>query len=113
MRKLKAHDLFAAARVIAEIGVKDEVKEICRKADDVTDVWAKGYDLVYTIFEKAVKERSEDLIFEFFAGVFEKPAEELKNGDALEFIEELTAPEAMEVWKAFFTKLAGLITSVH
>lgn len=113
MRNLQAHDIFAAARVIKAIGVKDELKEICQKSNNISDVWGRGYDFIYTIFEKAVEERAEDLIFEFLAGVMEKPVEEIKNGDALELLEMLTEKESVECWKAFFTKLASLITTIR
>lgn len=109
MRKLQAHDIFAAARVIKAIGVKEELKEICQKAETVSDVWGRGYDFVYTIFEKAVDVKAESMIYDFLAGIMERPAEEIKNGDALELLELLTNKENMDMWKAFFTKLANLI----
>lgn len=107
MRDLQTQDLFAAARVVKEIGIKDELKEICQKADNVADVWGRGYDFVYMIFEKAAAKGAEMSIYEFIGGIMGKTAEEIKTGNLLEILEELLNAESVEKWKAFLRSLQG------
>lgn len=109
MRKFETADLFAAGRIISELGVKEEIRAVCMKSNDITDVWAAGYDLIYLLFEKAVEKKTETLIYEFLAGIMEISAEEVKHYDLLDLIDELTTGENGEKWKAFFTRLARLI----
>lgn len=109
MRNFITADLFAAGRIIAELGIKEELRAVCQKSDDITDVWAAGYDLIYLLFEKAVTKNNEKLVYEFLAGVMEITPEEVAKYDLLDMIEELTAGENAEKWKAFFTKVARLI----
>lgn len=129
MRNLQTQDLFTAARLIKEIGIKEEIKEICQK-DKIVKIdfpqnateeekqkiiekyaWDKGFDFVYMIFDKATEKNAEDKVYEFLAGVFEKTAEEVKTGDLIETLEELTSEEDIKAWKDFFTRLAGFLKS--
>lgn len=111
MTNIKTKHLFKALRIVKEIGLKEEMKQICRKADDVKDVWARGYDLIYMIFEKAVEEKSEQKIYELLADIKETTPEDIANGDAIELIEEFTNGEDAEIWRNFFMQLAKLMKS--
>lgn len=109
MRDLQTQDLFSAARVISEIGLKDELREICKKSNNVADVWGRGFDFIYLIFEKAATKGAEEKIYEFLAPIMEKTPEEIKTGNLDEMIELLADEQNVRKWKAFFTKLARLI----
>lgn len=110
MRKLKTTDIFSAARVITALNVKDDIKKIALeskgkklKQDDV------GFDVLFTIFEKAVEKQSEQKIYEFLANIFECTVEEVENLPPTETIQKALEAANVEEWKAFFTSVASLI----
>lgn len=109
MRNFITADLFKAGRIVTQLGIKEELRAICFKSEDITDVWAAGYDFIYMLFEKAMQKNYEEMIYDFLSGVLEITPEEVAKYDLLDLIEELTSGENVEKWKAFFTRLASLI----
>lgn len=120
MRKLVSKDLFAALRVVKEVGVKDQLKEM---ADVITQAKESGEDLekkqrelgvelILGVLANCGTERAERAFFAFLEGPLEIPAEELREMDLLEFGELIkTFIESIdgEAWRSFFDSLSDLI----
>lgn len=111
MRSLKATDIFAMARLVNAIGIKEEVKTIAMKANKLSDITVEeqGFDLLFGIFEKATEKKAEAKFFEFFSGIFEKPVKELENMDPVDFLNGVLEAANVEKWKAFFSAVARLM----
>ena len=90
MRKLQLQDIFKASRLLVSLDLKEEFKEIGLKSDKIEDIAAKGFDVFWTIFEKASSKNAENSIYEFLSGIFECTSEEVKT--ILEEDPELTEP---------------------
>lgn len=116
MRVLKSTDLFAALRVVKEIGVKDELKQFASALSDGR-VSAKtqrevGAELIFGLLANCGTEGAEKAFFTFLSGPLEIPVPELRDMDLDEFAEKIKDfVESVDVehWKAFFGSLADLI----
>jgi hypothetical protein len=102
MRKLKTTDLFAFARCIRNIGIKDEIQKIAMEANEVKDIASRGFEYFYILFEKAVDKNSEEHIYEFLSGPFEMTPEQIANMDPLEWMEHISKLADFKTWKTFF-----------
>lgn len=114
MRNLQATDIFAFCRVVNAIGVKEDIKKIMMKANAISDIKNQselGFELLFSIFEKATQKKAESQLFEFFAGIFEEPVEEVKQLDPVEFVDKLIEAADIDRWKAFFLRVAALMKS--
>lgn len=109
MRKLQTHDIFAFGRVIKEIGIKEEVKCICMKANTIGDLYESGFELIFGIFEKCTSEEAENALIKFFADILEEDPQAVKECDPVEFMDKIFEVAEPEKWKAFFTRVASLI----
>lgn len=116
MRALKSTDLFAALRVVKEIGVKEELKQFAAAISDGR-VSAKtqreiGAELIFGLLGNCGTERAESAFFAFLSGPLEIPVQELREMDLdlfMDNIKEFIASIDMEHWKAFFASLADLL----
>ena len=93
IRKLKTKDMFSFARVIKHLDLKYEIQEIAKKADKIADVWDSGFDLVYTIFERAAEEEAEQEIYAWLApilGITEEELAEMELNPLIELLREFT-----------------------
>lgn len=116
MRGLKSTDLFAALRVVKEIGIKDEMKRMAEalqgaKINKKTQTEV-GMELIMSVVANCGTPSAEKAFFEFFSGVSEIPINELMEMDLDKFadtVKEFVLSVDLEHWKAFFTQLAGLI----
>ena len=116
MRGLKSTDLFAALRVVKEIGIKDEMKRMADALQGAkineqmqTEV---GMELIMSVVANCGTPSAEKAFFEFFSGVSEIPVTELREMNLDVFadkVKEFVLSVDLEHWKAFFTQLAGLI----
>ena len=79
MRKLKTRDIPAFCRVLKALGMKDRIKEVAKEADKMQDVWDKGFDLVWSLFDVATEAKGEGMLYAFFAGPFEMTPEEFAD----------------------------------
>lgn len=110
MRKLRTSDIFSAARVLTALNVKEDIKKIAlesqgkKKAQDNV-----GFEVLYTLFERAVEKNSERRIYEFLSGIFEISPEEVEKLPPTECINKALEAADIEEWKAFFTSVASLI----
>lgn len=116
MRALKSTDLFAALRVVKEIGVKDELKQFATALSDGR-VSAKtqreiGAELIFGLLANCGTEGAEKAFFAFLSGPLEIPVQELREMDLDVFadkVKEFVASVDVEHWKAFFGSLADLM----
>lgn len=110
MRKLETRDIFAGARIVAAVGVKEELKKMAlsqkekgKKAEDV------GFDLIYTIFEKAAQVGVEYKIYEFLGNLFEVTPEEVASLDPCDCLDKIEEVATMKQWKDFFSRAVSLM----
>ncbi len=110
MRKLAAKDIFTLARILREINIKEDVKRIAMTANSAKDITAEiGFDLIFSIIDKAVSENAEEKIFEFLAGVFEEDIEMIKEMPPAEFLGKIMQAASAEEWKSFFQRVGQLM----
>lgn len=81
MRKLKTSDIPSLCRGLKKLGLKEEFKKIAQEANEMKDVWEKGFDLIWQLFDTATETNGEAVIYEFLAGPFEMTPEEVADLD--------------------------------
>lgn len=81
MRKLKTTDIPAFCRCLKKIGIKDRIKQIAEESNKIQDVWDKGFDLIYGIFDMATEQEGEQHLYAFLAGPFEMSPKEVADLD--------------------------------
>lgn len=101
MRNLITSDLFKGARLIREIGVKEELKKFAESLDPKQSQESVGIDLMLLIFEKATEVKSEACIYEFLSGPFEMSPEEIANMDLFDMVDTLFTIADVEKWQGF------------
>ena len=79
MRKLKTSDVLAFCRCLKKFGVKEKIQNIAKDADSAKDVWDKGFDMMWSIFDLATEAEGENILYEFLAGPFEMSAQEVAD----------------------------------
>ena len=114
MRQLKSTDIFAALRVVKEIGIKEEMKDLAQaiQKGPVSEQKQRemGVELIMGILGNAGSQQAENAVFRFLSGPTEISVEELRDMDALDFVKkigDLATSIDIEAWKAFFTSLVG------
>lgn len=105
MRKLNTSDVFAFTRLVKEIGLKEEIKNITTKAAEETDVKALGLDIIFTLIEKFSEVNSENALYEFLSRPLEISKEEVGTMDLFDLVEKIMQIADVEKWKTFL-KLA-------
>ena len=81
MRKLKTSDVPVLCRCLKRMGAKEKFKEIAMSSDSMADVYSRGFDLVWDLFDIATEQTGEGCIYEFLAGPFEMKPEEVRDLD--------------------------------
>ena len=111
MRSLQTQDVFAFVRLIDEVGIKDELKELILSKDSVKDLTQEsfGYDLIFTLISGASKKKAEEMLYEFFANILETDKEKIRTMDPTEFLEQAIKAADPEKWKNFFSSVAKLM----
>lgn len=89
MRKLKTSDIPAFCRCLKKLGFKDKIQTIAKESDRAKDVWDKGFDLIWSIFDLATEAEGENTLYEFLAGPFEMTAQEVADLDLEALFENL------------------------
>ena len=79
MRKLKTSDIPAFCRCLKKLGVKEKIQTVAREANKVQDVWDKGFDLVWGLFDLATEAEGEQVLYDFLAGPFEMQPQEVAD----------------------------------
>lgn len=106
MRKLETSDVFAACRLMKKLGLKEKFKAIAEEANNSQDVFDKGYDLIWDLFDAATEQSSERDIYAFLAGPLEMTPEEVSHLPLDQILESLQQM-AVENDLARFFKLAA------
>ncbi len=109
MRNLQTRDIFAAARLIKDLKLKDTIKELTTQVDKGQDVKDIGIDMAMGVFEKCTDKESEKRVYEFLAGPLEVTAEEVEKMDLVEIIENITKIADIEKWKLFLSQASKLM----
>ena len=112
MRNLETRDIFSASRLILEIGVREEIQEVAKRAEESKDNKAKidmGFDLFFGILSKAVDENNEEKIYKFIANILECDWIEVSKMDPFDLYEKLKEVAPPEKWTNFFKCVAKLI----
>lgn len=105
MRKLNTSDVFAFTRLVKEIGLKEEIKNITAKVAEETDVKALGIDIIFTLIEKFSEVNSENALYEFLSRPLEISKEEVGTMDLFDLVDKVMQMADVEKWKTFL-KLA-------
>lgn len=108
MRTPKTADFFALGRLMADMNIKDDIKEAYSNKSTKT-AYDIGFGLIMSILEKATQKKAEGQIYSFLASTCEKTEEELQNPDI--FLDCLDEIFKSEEWRGLFTKVARWITS--
>lgn len=116
MRTLKSKDLFAALRVVKEVGIKDEMRKMAEllKSGKITkkEQTEIGIEVMMQILANCGTESAETAFFEFLSSPMEISIEDLREMDLnifAEKIKEFVQMVDIDHWKGFFTSLAELI----
>ena len=112
MRNLRTSDLFDAIRLTSTIGVRDEIKEVARQAEENKGKKIKvdfGVDLILGIIEKAAQENAEKEIYNFIANILECEWEAVRDMDPIDLFENLEKVADLERWKNFFKRVVKAI----
>ena len=81
MRKLKTSDIPAFCRCLKKLGFKDKIQTVAKDSDSLKDVWDKGFELIWGIFDLATETEGENALYEFLAGPFEMQPREVADLD--------------------------------
>lgn len=89
MRKANIGDLFKIGRLVTKLDIKEQIFE-AQKGKEVDKLEEIGFDLIYSIFEKAVSEEVENEIYDVLSGPFETPKEDIRKMSFSELLEHFT-----------------------
>ena len=81
MRKLKTCDIPVLCRCVKKLGLKEQIRAIAQESDTVKDVWDRGFDFIWGLFDVATEQAGEACIYEFLAGPFEMTPEAVRDLD--------------------------------
>lgn len=109
MRKLETSDVFAFCRCIKKIGVKERVKTIAQEANSIQDVWDRGFELIWELFDIATETNGEGILCEFLARPFEMSVEEVAHLHVDELIKNLQQLAEENNLTVFFKSAAKLM----
>lgn len=112
MRNLQTKDIFSGCRLLTEIGIKDEIKNLVLKKKELNvnlNDEEIGFEIIFTLFDRAIQARAEQKIYEFLSGLFECTPEEVAEMDPVEWIEGLKQIAEPKKWKDFFGHVVSLI----
>lgn len=109
MRKLETSDVFAACRLVKKLGLKEKFKAIAEEANEARDVFTKGYDLIWDLFDTATEQQSEAEIYAFLAGPLEMTPEEVSHLHLDKLLESLQQMAVENNLIGFFKSAARLM----
>ncbi len=109
MRKLKTTDIPALCRSVKKLGLREQFKTIAQEANNGQDVWDRGFDLIWGLFDVATEKNGEMAIYEFLAGPFEMTPAEVRDLDLDVLIPNLQQLAAENNLAVFFKSAARLM----
>lgn len=89
MRNIKLKDCFECARLVTNLGIKDELKKIAIESEG-KNVSGVGFDIMFTILSQATTKEAEIKINGFISHIFEIEESEVKNLDITDLIDQFT-----------------------
>lgn len=81
MRKLKTCDIPILCRCVKKLGLKEQIRAIAQESDTAKDVWDRGFEFLWGLFDVATEQAGEACIYEFLAGPFEMTPAEVADLD--------------------------------
>lgn len=108
MRKLVTKDLFAMARIVAKMNVKDDLRAIATNSTGQSRLDV-GIDFMLTLLCGASSQAVEKDIYVFLADVLESTPQDIAESDPDVLIKRLTEDEGSKQWADFFSKLVRLM----
>ena len=109
MRKLKTTDIPCFCRTVKKLGLKEKFKTLALEANTGKDVWDRGFDLVWDLFDVATEVDGEMAIYEFLAGPFEMTPDEVGDLDLDILISNIQQMAAENNLMVFFKSAARLM----
>ena len=109
MRKLKTSDIPSFCRCLKKLGIRDKIQDVAKDANSAKDVWDKGFDLIWGIFDLATEAEGEASLYEFLAGPFEMSAKEVADLDIEILLNNLKQLAEENNLTAFFKSAAKLM----
>lgn len=109
MRKLETGDVFALCRCLKKLGVKEKFQAIAKDANTVEDIWDRGFDLVWDLFDVATETNGESELCTFLANPFEMTPEEVTHLPIDELFDKLKQLAAENNLLTFFKYAARLM----
>lgn len=112
MRNLETRDIFSAVRLLNKIGVREEIKEVARQAEESKTNLIRfdmGFDLMMGIIEKAASENAEEEIYKFIADLFECEPDEVRKMHPITLMKKFEEVANFEEWKNFFDYVKRLM----
>lgn len=109
MRKLKTSDIPSLCRSLKKLGLREKFKELAQNADNAGDLWNRGFDLIWELFDAATDGTGETAIYEFLAGPFEMTAQEVADLDLDELFSNCQKLATENNLGAFFKSAARLM----
>ena len=112
MRNLKTSDIFSMCRLLNKIGVREEIREVAKQAEESKTKKVRfdmGFDLIFGVIEKATQENAEKEIYIFIADLLECSWEEVRDMDPITLFDRLEEVANVEMWKNFFKRVAALM----
>ena len=79
MRKLETADVFSLCRCMKKLGLREQFKTIAQESDSARDIWDKGFDLIWGLFDTATEKNGEKELCAFLAGPFEMTPAEVQH----------------------------------
>lgn len=108
MRGLEVSDIFAAARILKELNLKEKIKSVALESEN-KNIRVMGFDIVWTVMENATTPNAEKMIYGFVGNILEKTNDEIKHMNPTTMLDELLDNISVEEWKAFFKRVLRLI----
>jgi hypothetical protein len=109
MRKLRTSDIPSLCRSIKKLGLKERFKNLAQEANNATDVWDRGFDIIWDLFDAATETEGEVAIYEFLAGPFEMTPDEVRDLDLDVLISNMKQLAAENNLGVFFKSAAKLM----
>ena len=81
MRKLKTSDIPSFCRCLKKLGFKDKIQNIAKESENAKDVWDRGFEMIWGIFDLATEAEGEAALYEFLAGPFEMQPRDVADLD--------------------------------
>jgi hypothetical protein len=109
MRKLETADVFSLCRCMKKLGLREQFKVIAQEANSAKDVWDRGFDLIWGLFDTATEKNGEKELCTFLAGPFEMTPAEVQHLPVDQLITNLQQLAAENNLGLFFKSAAKLM----